>query len=112
MQAPIANAHSLNLMVRTPMISAASSSSRIASHDRPTRLRSRFRTPRTTRMMTVRPSQKYGVASATPKIGLPSGELARRVRDVRRNPVAAGEVRVLVATIRMISAKPSVTMAR
>src|SRR6266536_364671 len=39
MQAPIANAHSLYLTVRTPMISAASSSSRMASQDRPTRLR-------------------------------------------------------------------------
>ena len=36
--APMANAHSLNLNAATPMIPAASSSSRIASHARPTRL--------------------------------------------------------------------------
>ena len=60
----MANAQSLYLMVRTPISSAASSSSRIASQDRPTRLRSRFRTPRMTSRMMLRPSQKYGVASA------------------------------------------------
>ena len=38
MAAPMAKAHSLNLNVGTPISSAASSSSRMASHARPTRL--------------------------------------------------------------------------
>ena len=112
MQAPIENAHSLNLIVRTPMISAASSSSRIASQDRPTRLRSRLRTPMMTKMITVRPSQKYGVASATPKIGDPSGLLPGGCGIPVKPWSPRAKFGVLVATIRMISAKPSVTIAR
>ena len=57
MPAPIANAQSLNLNVGTPMSSAASSSSRIATQARPTRLRTRFRIRKTIRMITVRTSQ-------------------------------------------------------
>ena len=38
MAAPMANAHSLNLNVGTPISSAASSSSRMAAQARPTRL--------------------------------------------------------------------------
>ncbi|SLJ81882.1 Uncharacterised protein [Mycobacteroides abscessus subsp. abscessus] len=40
--APMRKAHSLNLKVGTPMISAASSSSRIATQARPTRLPSQY----------------------------------------------------------------------
>ena len=57
MAAPMANAHSLNRNVGTPIASAASSSSRTATQARPTRLRSRFRTAMTTRMISDRPSQ-------------------------------------------------------
>ncbi len=57
MAAPIANAHSLYLNVGTPMSSAASSSSRMAVQARPTRLRSRRRTIRTTTMMAISSSQ-------------------------------------------------------
>ena len=49
--APMTNAHSLNLKVGTPMISAASSSSRMATQARPTRLRSRLPTNSSTTMM-------------------------------------------------------------
>ena len=48
MAAPMAKAHSLNLKVGTPISSAASSSSRIASQARPTRLCSRPSQTKTT----------------------------------------------------------------
>src|SRR5690606_39808823 len=71
--APIANAHSLNLNAGTPMTAAASSSSRIASHDRPTRLLSSLRTAKTMIRQTVSASQYHGFRSETVKITL-SGE--------------------------------------
>ena len=106
----MANAQSLNLTVRTPMISATSSSSRIASHDRPTRLRSRFRTARTMRTMTVSPSQKYGLASRTLNRGVPPYSPGGRARPP--NPRSPRRNGALSAEIRMISANPSVTIAR
>ena len=54
--APIENAHNLNLKVGTPMSSAASSSSRIAVHARPTRLFSSRARKKMTMMMSVSPS--------------------------------------------------------
>ena len=61
MAAPITNAHSLNRKVLTPITSAASSSSRMATQARPTRLRSRL--PTSSRMPTIRtmPSQNHQV---------------------------------------------------
>lgn len=56
--APMANAHSLNLKAGTPMIAAASSSSRMASHARPTRLFSRRRTAKT-RMNKMTSASQY-----------------------------------------------------
>ncbi len=53
------------------MISAASSSSRMAIQARPTRLRSRFPTSSSTRTMIVQISQYQGVPLVTAKIGLP-----------------------------------------
>ena len=50
--APMTNAPILNLNVGTPISSAASSSSRIAAQDRPTRLRSSRFTMMITTMMT------------------------------------------------------------
>ena len=51
MAAPITNAHSLNRKVGTPITSAASSSSRMATQARPTRDRSRFPTNSSTMMI-------------------------------------------------------------
>ena len=57
MAAPIAKASSLNRKVGTPMSSAASSSSRVASQARPTRLFLMSLSRNSTMMMTVRASQ-------------------------------------------------------
>src|SRR6476620_6593652 len=59
MLAPMVNAHSLNLNVGTPMISAASSSSRMATQARPTRDRSRFPTNSSTMMISTIESQYH-----------------------------------------------------
>ena len=58
-QAPITNAHSLNLNVGTPMISAASSSSRMATQARPTLERSRLPTNISTMMISTSDSQNH-----------------------------------------------------
>ena len=57
MAAPIAKASSLNLNVGTPISSAASSSSRVASQARPTRLSLISRSATSTMMITVSSSQ-------------------------------------------------------
>ena len=51
---PMAKAHSLKRKVGTPMSAAASSSSRMAAHARPTRLRSRRRATKITTTMRAR----------------------------------------------------------
>ena len=78
--APITNAHSLNRNVLTPMTSAASSSSRMATQARPTRLRSRL--PTSSRMPTIRieaqpepPRAVVGVARRVPAGEHPVGQL-------------------------------------
>ena len=53
----MAKAHSLNLNAGTPMIAAASSSSRMASQERPTRLFSSRRTANISRMRMTSASQ-------------------------------------------------------
>ncbi len=53
------NAQSLNRNVGTPMISAASSSSRIATQARPTRDRSRFPTNSSTMMISTMETQNH-----------------------------------------------------
>ena len=53
----MANASSLNLNVGTPISSAASSSSRVASQARPTRLSLISRSANSTMKTTVRPIQ-------------------------------------------------------
>ena len=111
--APIANAHSLNRNVGTPMISAASSSSRIATQARPTRLRSRFRTPNTIRMITVSAEPVVRLARRSPRRAacrpayVPGG---CGIGGMPRWPCRMPSL--LAATIRIISAKPSVTIAR
>ncbi len=57
MQAPVAKANSLNLKVGTPINSAASSSSRVASQARPTRLFLTKMSAKITTMQAVRPIQ-------------------------------------------------------
>ena len=57
MKAPMAKASSLNLNVGTPISSAASSSSRVASQARPTRLSLISRSAKSTMMTTVSASQ-------------------------------------------------------
>ena len=76
--APMTNAHSLNLKVGTPMISAASSSSRIATQARPTRDRSRFPTNSNTMMISTIDSQnhqtpEFSVLPTLPAENTPSG---------------------------------------
>ena len=56
-KAPMAKASSLNLKVGTPISSAASSSSRVASQARPTRLSLMRRSANSTMMTTVSASQ-------------------------------------------------------
>ena len=79
MLAPITKAHSLNLKVGTPMISAASSSSRIATQDRPTRDRSRLPTNSSTTMMRKIVTQYHqtlelSVFPTLPAENIPSGK--------------------------------------
>ena len=57
MNAPMAKARSLNRNVGTPISSAASSSSRVASHARPTRLFLMRLSANSTMMTTVSPIQ-------------------------------------------------------
>ncbi|SHT54664.1 Uncharacterised protein [Mycobacteroides abscessus subsp. abscessus] len=57
--APITKAHSLKRKVGTPIISAASSSSRMATHERPTRLRSRLPISTNTTAIRHSPSQYH-----------------------------------------------------
>ena len=59
--APMTNAQSLKRKVLTPMISAASSSSRIDTQARPTRLRSRFPTNSSSTTISDSPSQNHHV---------------------------------------------------
>jgi len=70
-----------------------------------------LRTAKITKMMTPSPSQKYGLMSRTPNKGVPSaclpGGWGMLVKP--RSPRRKGR---LSAKIRMISANPSVTMAR
>ena len=108
MAAPIANAHSLNLKVLTPISSAASSSSRTAAHARPTRLFSSRVNTKMTMRMTVNPRYQYGFAFSTenskgPKLG------GRAILLMPRGPPNQSE---LFAVMRMISPNPSVTIAR
>ena len=61
MAAPITKAHSLKRKALTPMTSAASSSSRMATQARPTRLRSRLPTSSRMATMRMRPNQNHQV---------------------------------------------------
>src|ERR1035437_4881784 len=72
MEAPITNAHNLNLKVGTPMISAASSSSRMATHARPTLLRSRLPTMMRTMTMNTLPAQNHQTPELTRPPVLPA----------------------------------------
>ena len=63
----MAKAHSLNLNALTPMTAAASSSSRMASQARPTRLFSRRRARKISRISTHSASQYQWVDSIVEK---------------------------------------------
>ena len=76
----MAKAHSLNLNAATPMIAAASSSSRIASQARPTRLCSRRRARKISMMRMTSASQYQRSASMVLKNVAPVDLRARAAR--------------------------------
>ena len=110
--APMAKAHSLNLKPATPMTAAASSSSRIASQARPTRLCSRRRARKMRRMRMASASQYQRSASIVLKNARPSvsGPGGTGTPVMPAAPLVTSSR--LRAVMRMISPKPSVTMAR
>ena len=79
------NAHSLNLNVGTPMISAASSSSRIATQARPTRDRSRFPTNSSTMMISTMESQNHQTPEFSVPLTLPAEKTPSGLSSVTPN---------------------------
>ena len=94
------------------MIAAASSSSRMASHARPTRLCSRRKASQMMMMRMTSASQYHRSASTVLKNARPSVSGPGGVGTLVMPVAPLVTLSRLRAVMRMISPKPSVTMAR